>query len=118
MKHESVETNAGLLVILTLAVISIGGLVEIVPLFYIDDTIEEVEGVRPYTPLEQRGRPHRCPSHWHWQPARRHRWNILQGKPRQGPWPHPGWPGWQRKAASTRHQSSIRPRYSGKDPAL
>jgi len=56
MKHESVETNAGLLIILTLAVISIGGLVEIVPLFYINDTIEEVEGVRPYTPLEQRGR--------------------------------------------------------------
>ena len=51
MKHESVETNAGLLIILTLAVISVGGLVEIVPLFYINDTIEEVEGVRPYTPL-------------------------------------------------------------------
>jgi cytochrome c oxidase cbb3-type subunit II len=56
MKHEAVETNAGLLIILTLAVISIGGLVEIVPLFYINDTVEEVEGVRPYTPLEQRGR--------------------------------------------------------------
>lgn len=56
MKHESVETNAGLLIVLTLAVISVGGLVEIVPLFYIDETIEEVDGVRPYTPLEQRGR--------------------------------------------------------------
>ncbi|MFN2348189.1 MAG: cytochrome-c oxidase, cbb3-type subunit II [Thioalkalivibrio sp.] len=56
MKHESVETNAGLLIILTLAVISVGGLVEIVPLFYINDTIEDVDGVRPYTPLEQRGR--------------------------------------------------------------
>ncbi|WP_018869081.1 MULTISPECIES: cytochrome-c oxidase, cbb3-type subunit II [unclassified Thioalkalivibrio] len=56
MKHESVETNAGLLIVLTLAVISVGGLVEIVPLFYIDDTVEEVDGVRPYTPLEQRGR--------------------------------------------------------------
>ncbi|ANB03622.1 cytochrome-c oxidase, cbb3-type subunit II [Ectothiorhodospira sp. BSL-9] len=56
MKHETIETNAGLLVILTLIVISIGGLVEIVPLFYIDDTVEEVDGVRPYTPLEQRGR--------------------------------------------------------------
>jgi cytochrome c oxidase cbb3-type subunit II len=56
MKHETIETNAGLLVILTLAVISIGGLVEIVPLFYINDTVEEVDGVRPYTPLEQRGR--------------------------------------------------------------
>lgn len=56
MKHETIETNAGLLVILTLVVISIGGLVEIVPLFYINDTVEEVDGVRPYTPLEQRGR--------------------------------------------------------------
>ncbi len=56
MKHESIETNAGLLLILTLLVISVGGLVEIVPLFYINDTIEKVEGVRPYTPLELRGR--------------------------------------------------------------
>lgn len=56
MKHESVEINAGLLIILTLVVISIGGLVEIVPLFHIKDTVEEVKGVRPYTPLELRGR--------------------------------------------------------------
>ncbi|HEY9150897.1 MAG: cytochrome-c oxidase, cbb3-type subunit II [Gammaproteobacteria bacterium] len=56
MKHESIETNAGLLIALTMIVISIGGLVEIVPLFFIEDTIEKVEGVRPYTPLELRGR--------------------------------------------------------------
>lgn len=55
-KHESIEINAGLLIALTLVVISIGGLVEIVPLYYIEDTIEQVEGVRPYTPLELRGR--------------------------------------------------------------
>jgi cytochrome c oxidase cbb3-type subunit 2 len=54
--HESVEVNAGLMIALTLVAISIGGLVEIVPLFYIEDTVEKVEGVRPYTPLEQRGR--------------------------------------------------------------
>lgn len=54
--HESIEINAGLMIALTLVAISIGGLVEIVPLFYIQDTIEKVEGVRPYTPLEQRGR--------------------------------------------------------------
>lgn len=54
--HESIEINAGLMTVLTLIAISIGGLVEIVPLFYIDDTLEKVEGVRPYTPLEQRGR--------------------------------------------------------------
>ena len=56
IKHESIETNAGLLIALTLIVISIGGLVEIVPLFFINDTVEKVEGVRPYTALELRGR--------------------------------------------------------------
>lgn len=56
IKHEQIETNAGLLIALTMIVISIGGLVEIVPLFFIEDTIEKVEGVRPYTPLELRGR--------------------------------------------------------------
>jgi cytochrome c oxidase cbb3-type subunit 2 len=54
--HESIEINSGLLIVLTLVAISIGGLVEIVPLFYIDETVEKVEGVRPYTPLEQKGR--------------------------------------------------------------
>jgi len=61
MKHESIETNAGLLIALTLIVISIGGLVEIVPLYFIDSTIEEVkvegkETIHPYTPLQLRGR--------------------------------------------------------------
>lgn len=55
-KHETIETNAGWLIALTLLVISVGGLVEIVPLFYINSTIEDVDGVRPYTPLELRGR--------------------------------------------------------------
>jgi cytochrome c oxidase cbb3-type subunit 2 len=41
---------------LTLVTVSIGGLVEIVPLFTIESTIEEVDGVRPYTPLELTGR--------------------------------------------------------------
>ena len=56
LSHESIEINAGLMIALVLVAISIGGLVEIVPLYYIEDTIEKVEGVRPYTPLEQRGR--------------------------------------------------------------
>jgi len=42
--------------VLTMIVISIGGLVEIVPLFFINDTVEKVEGVHPYSPLELRGR--------------------------------------------------------------
>ena len=56
MKHENIEVNAGLLILLILVAISIGGLVEIVPLFKINETVEDVEGVRPYKPLELRGR--------------------------------------------------------------
>ena len=44
MKHESIEINSALLILLTLVVISIGGLVEIVPLFHIKGTVEKVEG--------------------------------------------------------------------------
>ncbi len=55
-KHEWIETNVGLLLVLTMIAISIGGLVEIAPLFLIKNTVEKVEGVRPYTPLESRGR--------------------------------------------------------------
>ena len=49
------ETNSILLVVGILALVSIGGIVEIVPLFYLKNTIEKVEGVRPYTPLELAG---------------------------------------------------------------
>jgi cytochrome c oxidase cbb3-type subunit 2 len=55
-KHEKIETNAGLLLVLTMLAVSVGGLVEIAPLFFIKDTLEQVDGVRPYTPLEQLGR--------------------------------------------------------------
>lgn len=55
-KHEKIETNAGILLVLTMMAISVGGLVEIAPLFFIKDTMENVDGVRPYTPLESRGR--------------------------------------------------------------
>ncbi len=57
-KHEWIETNIGLMLVLTMLAISVGGLVEIAPLFFINKTVEKVEGinVRPYTPLEQRGR--------------------------------------------------------------
>ena len=54
--HARLETNTLLMVVVILVTISIGGLVEIVPLFTIESTIEEVEGVRPYTPLELAGR--------------------------------------------------------------
>ena len=55
-KHRVIETHATLLMVLSLLVVSIGGLVQIVPLFYLENTIEKVEGVRPYTPLELAGR--------------------------------------------------------------
>jgi cytochrome c oxidase cbb3-type subunit 2 len=55
-KHAALETNSILLVIGVLIVIAIGGLVEITPLFYLKSTIERVEGIRPYTPLELAGR--------------------------------------------------------------
>ncbi|MCP4330132.1 MAG: cytochrome-c oxidase, cbb3-type subunit II [Alphaproteobacteria bacterium] len=54
--HEKVETNVILMLVLTLITVSIGGLVEIVPLYTIESTIERVQGVRPYTPLELMGR--------------------------------------------------------------
>ena len=56
LNHATVEKNVTLLAALSLAVVTIGGIVEIVPLFYIENTIEKVEGVRPYTPLELVGR--------------------------------------------------------------
>jgi cytochrome c oxidase cbb3-type subunit 2 len=55
-KHAIFEKNSIVLVIGILIVIAIGGLVEIVPLFYLKNTIEKVDGVRPYTPLELAGR--------------------------------------------------------------
>ena len=55
-KHGVIERNATLLMVLSLVVVSIGGLIEIVPLFYLQNTIEDVEGMRPYTPLELAGR--------------------------------------------------------------
>ncbi|MDP2296499.1 MAG: cytochrome-c oxidase, cbb3-type subunit II [Pseudolabrys sp.] len=55
-KHAIFEKNSIVLVIGILVVIAVGGLVEIVPLFYLKNTIEKVEGVRPYTPLELAGR--------------------------------------------------------------
>lgn len=55
-RHETIERNIILLAVLTLITVSIGGLVQIIPLFTIESTIERVEGVRPYSPLELMGR--------------------------------------------------------------
>jgi len=54
--HKKLERNVSLLGLAALVTVAIGGIVEIAPLFWIDNTIEKVDGVRPYTPLEQAGR--------------------------------------------------------------
>jgi cytochrome c oxidase cbb3-type subunit 2 len=54
--HEKVEKSVGLLIILTVLVISVGGLVEIVPLFFQKSTTEAVAGLKPYPALELEGR--------------------------------------------------------------
>lgn len=55
-KHELLEKNATLLLAGSFLVVTIGGIVEIAPLFYLENTIEKVEGMRPYSPLELAGR--------------------------------------------------------------
>jgi cytochrome c oxidase cbb3-type subunit 2 len=55
-RHGVLERNATLLMVVSLVVVMIGGIIEIVPLFYLKNTIEKVEGMRPYTPLELAGR--------------------------------------------------------------
>ena len=56
LNHGTIERNATLLLILSFLVVTVGGLVQIAPLFYLENTIEKVEGMRPYTPLELAGR--------------------------------------------------------------
>jgi cytochrome c oxidase cbb3-type subunit 2 len=56
MKHETLEKNSIILLVAILVVVSIGGIVQIAPLFWVDSTIEKVKGMRAYTPLEQAGR--------------------------------------------------------------
>ncbi|PPC94491.1 MAG: cytochrome-c oxidase, cbb3-type subunit II [Methylotenera sp.] len=54
--HETIETNSFLMVILILCVVSFGGLVEIVPLFFQKSTTQPVTGLKPYNPLQLAGR--------------------------------------------------------------
>ncbi len=55
-KHAILERSPTLLLVSSLLVVTVGGIVEIAPLFYLENTIEKVEGVRPYSPLELAGR--------------------------------------------------------------
>jgi len=54
--HEKIEKNIGVMMLLILAAISVGGLVQIVPLFFMHSTTTPVEGLKPYTPLQLMGR--------------------------------------------------------------
>ena len=56
MSHEKIETNVGLLALFVILVISVGGLVEIVPLFFMKETTEPVKNLKPYTALQLEGR--------------------------------------------------------------
>lgn len=55
-RHKKLEKNATLLLVFSFLAVTIGGIIEIVPLFYFENTIEKVKGMRPYTPLELKGR--------------------------------------------------------------
>ena len=54
--HDKIETNIGLMIILIIITVSIGGLVQIVPLFFQQSTTEAVAGLEPYSPLRLTGR--------------------------------------------------------------
>ncbi len=54
--HKLIEKNIGLIIVLTFIVVSIGGLVQIVPLFFQKSTMQAVDGLKPYTALELTGR--------------------------------------------------------------
>lgn len=55
-RHETLEKHSLLLLVGILVTVAIGGLIEIAPLFWLESTIEKVQGMRPYTPLELAGR--------------------------------------------------------------
>lgn len=55
-KHAVLEKNVTLLAVFAFLVVTVGGIVQIAPLFWLENTIEDVEGVRPYSPLELAGR--------------------------------------------------------------
>ena len=56
LTHDAIERNVTLMVVLTLLVVSIGGLVEIVPLYFQKSTTEPVTGLKPYDPVRLTGR--------------------------------------------------------------
>ena len=56
LKHETIEKNIGLMIVLVVLVVSVGGLLEIVPLFFLKSTTEPVTGLKPYDAVSLVGR--------------------------------------------------------------
>ncbi len=56
LQHTQIEKNIGLMMFLIILMISIGGIVQIVPLFFMESTTEPVEGLKPYSALQLSGR--------------------------------------------------------------
>jgi cytochrome c oxidase cbb3-type subunit 2 len=56
LSHELIEKNIGWMIVLIVLVVAVGGLVEIVPLYFQKSTTEPVKGVKPYSPLQLAGR--------------------------------------------------------------
>jgi cytochrome c oxidase cbb3-type subunit 2 len=56
LSHDMIERNQGLMIVLIILVIAVGGLVEIVPLYFMKTVTEPVAGLKPYAPLELTGR--------------------------------------------------------------
>jgi cytochrome c oxidase cbb3-type subunit 2 len=56
LSHEKLELNIGLMIVLVILVVSVGGLVQIIPLFFMNSTTTAVDGLRPYTALQLTGR--------------------------------------------------------------
>ena len=56
LKHETIEKNIGLMIVLVVLIVSVGGLLEIVPLFFLKSTTEPVTGLKPYDAVSLVGR--------------------------------------------------------------
>ena len=56
LSHETIERNIGWMIVLIIAVVAVGGLVEIVPFYFQKSTTEPVTGIKPYPPLQLAGR--------------------------------------------------------------
>ena len=71
MRHEVIEKSVNLMMVLIVLAVSIGGLVEILPLMVSDETTEPAENIEPYSPLRLAGREYRQPPNPQTEPSSR-----------------------------------------------